>query len=74
LAGGRKYTSSTNSGGRRSVVSYSRSYDRSYDQEPRSYGRSRSYTRAASYDRGYAPSYYGRGNSDYSNGYATIYR
>jgi hypothetical protein len=61
LAGGRKYASSTNSGGRRSVVSYSRSYDRSYDQEPRSYGRSRSYTR-------------GRGNSDYSNGYATIYR
>ena len=73
LAGGRKYASrNTGSSSNRRVASNSRSYD-----EPRSSGRSsRRYTRQASYEQRdyYAPSYYGRGNSDYSNGYATIYR
>jgi hypothetical protein len=77
LAGGRKYasrntggSSSSNGGSKTRVASASRSYD-----EPRSNSRSsRRYTRQASYERAYAPSHYGRGNSDYSNGYATIYR
>lgn len=68
LSGGRKYASNGGSG-RRSTASYSRSYD-----EPRSYERSRRNVREVAYDRGYSPSYYSRGNSDYSNGYATIYR
>ena len=68
LAGGRKYASHNSGGGRRYAAN-----DRSYD-EPRSSGRSRRYVREVSYDRGYAPRSYGRGNSDYSNGYATIYR
>jgi uncharacterized protein YcbK (DUF882 family) len=75
LAGGRKYASSNTGSSRRTrVASASRSYD-----EPRASRSSRRYTRQASYERGgyergYASSYYGRGNSDYSNGYATIYR
>jgi hypothetical protein len=72
LAGGRKYASNSgsNKGSSRRYASA-----RSYDAEPRSYGRGRRY--AASYERGYSSDYsYGRhsGNSDYSSGYATMYR
>lgn len=74
LAGGRKYASnggSSRSSSRR--YASARSYD--YDAGPRSYNRGRRYD--VSYERGYSSGYsYGRGagNSDYSNGYATIYR
>ncbi len=71
LAGGRKYASRSNSGSSRRTVA---SNSRSYDDGSRYEGRSRRNVREVSYDRGYAPSYYGRGNRDYSNGYATIYR
>ncbi len=79
LAGGRKYASSGgSSNSRRSASSGSSRYERyarSYDYEPRSYGRSQRYSRQASYERGYSSGYsYGSGNSDYSRGYATIYR
>jgi hypothetical protein len=77
LAGGRKYASrNTGSSSRRSASSggsrYER-YARDYDYEPRSYSRSQRYSRQASYERGYG-SRYGSGNSDYSRGYATMYR
>jgi hypothetical protein len=72
LAGGRKYASNSHGSG-----GSSRRYAsaRSYNAEPRSSGRGRRY--AASYDAGYSSGYSysrGAGNSDYSNGYATIYR
>jgi hypothetical protein len=81
LAGGRKYAgrsgssgrryadgSTTRSSGRRYAEGYGRSYER-YDDGYRSYGRSR---REVSYERGYASGSSG-GNSDYRNGYATMY-
>lgn len=79
LAGGRKYAS--RSGGSNRVASASKGNSRRYasarsydsDAEPRSSGRSRRYE--VSYQRGASSGYsYSRGNSDYSNGYATIYR
>lgn len=81
LAGGRKYA--TNSGGtsssRRAADSgtttrssgrrYAEGYGRDYD----GYGsRSRRYSRDVTYERGYS-GYSGGGNSDYRNGYATMY-
>lgn len=87
LAGGRKYAtnSSGSSSSRRSADSgttttrssgrrYAEGYGRDYDGYS---GRSRRYSRDVSYDRGYSSgysSYGGSGNSDYRNGYATIYR
>ena len=85
LAGGRKYASRSGGSGSSSNSSSSsrryassggsryERYARDYDYEPRSYGRSQRYARAASYERGYG-SRYGSGNSDYSRGYATMYR
>jgi hypothetical protein len=79
LAGGRKYAShNTRSSSRRYAEGpsrYDRGYSRAYDgyDEPRSSGRSRRYTRQASYDRGYS-SGNGSGMGHYSGGYATIYR
>lgn len=73
LAGSRKYASrSSGSSGRR----YSANYSNGYDDPYRSSGRSRRYVREVSYERGYSSGYSGRrsGNSDYSNGYAAIYR
>jgi hypothetical protein len=76
LAGGRKYATRSGGSSRRYASSggsrYER-YARDYDYEPRSYGRSQRYAREASYERGYG-SRYGSGNSDYSRGYATMYR
>jgi hypothetical protein len=66
LAGGRKYASNSKGNSRRS----SQKVARSYNDGPSYGGNSRRYV---SYERGYAPTY-ARGNSDYSNGYATIYR
>jgi hypothetical protein len=76
LAGGRKYASRSGSSSSSSGKRYADSsgYSRSYE-EPRSYSRSRRYTREVAYDRGYSSGYsYGAGNSDYSRGYATMYR
>lgn len=67
LAGGRKYASNSKGNSRRS----SQKVARSYNDGPSYGGNSRRYV---SYERGYAPTYHARGNSDYSNGYATIYR
>jgi hypothetical protein len=79
LAGGRKYASRSGGSSSRRVASSGSSryerYARDYDYEPRSYGRSQRYSRQASYERGYSSGYsYGSGNSDYSRGYATMYR
>jgi hypothetical protein len=79
LAGGRKYASRSGGSSSRRVASSGSSryerYARDYDYEPRSYGRSQRYSRQASYERGYSSGYsYGSGNSDYSRGYAAIYR
>jgi uncharacterized protein YcbK (DUF882 family) len=78
LAGGRKYASNSGSSRRYSDSGSSRSSGRRYAE---GYGRdydgysgsSRRYARETSYERGYS-SYRGGGNSDYRNGYATIYR
>jgi hypothetical protein len=78
LAGGRKYASRSGGSSSRRVASSGSSryerYARDYDYEPRSYGRSQRYARQASYERGGYGSRYGSGNSDYSRGYATMYR
>jgi hypothetical protein len=80
LAGGRKYASRSNSGSgssRRYVEGNSRfdsGYARSSYEGSRSYGRSRRYTREASYERGYASGYNDSGTGHYTGGYATIYR
>jgi hypothetical protein len=78
LAGGRKYASKSGSSSRRTASSGGSRYERyasSYDYEPRSYRGSSRYSRQASYERGYSSGYsYRSGNSDYSNGYAAMYR
>ncbi|MFA5900621.1 MAG: D-Ala-D-Ala carboxypeptidase family metallohydrolase [Hyphomicrobium sp.] len=85
LAGHRKYASSSSRGSssgnggssaRRYSASYSGSYEEPYRSSGRSSGRSRRSVREVSYERGYSSGYSSRhgGNSDYSNGYATIYR
>ncbi len=52
-----------------------RGYSRYSDDGQRSYGRSRRYVREASYERGYSNGDGGeRGRSQYSGGYATLYR
>jgi hypothetical protein len=77
LAGGRKYASHNRSGSssRRYAEGSSR-YDGGYSgasyEGSRSSGRSRRYTREASYERG--DSYGDRGTGHYTGGYATIYR
>jgi hypothetical protein len=84
LAGGRKYASrsgggsgSSSSGSRRYAEGNSRDdsgYSRSSYEGSRSYGRSRRYTRQASYERGYSSGYNDSGTGHYTGGYATIYR
>jgi hypothetical protein len=75
LAGGRKYASHSSSSSRRYAEGSSRSdsgYSRASYEGSRSSGRSRRYTREASYER--ADSYGDRGTGQYTGGYATIYR
>jgi hypothetical protein len=79
LAGGRKYASRSRSSGRRYAEGNSR-YDSGYSRASyegyegsRSYGRSRRYTREASYERGYASGYNGSGTGHYTRGYAAMY-
>ena len=79
LAGGRKYATRSGSSSKRYAQGSSRSsgrrYAEGYGRDYDSYGgRSRRYARDTSYERGYSANYGGRGNSDYRNGYATIYR
>ena len=52
---------------------YDSGYSRSSYEGSRSYGRSRRYTREASYERGYY-GYNDSGTGHYTGGYATIYR
>ena len=76
LAGGRKYASRSRSSSNRRYAEGSSRYDGGYSRASyegsRSSGRSRRYTREASYERGY--SYGDRGTGHYTGGYATIYR
>ena len=77
LAGGRKYASrsGSSSSGRRYAQRSSRDdggYSRASYEGSYSSGRSRRYTREASYQRG--DSYGDRGTGHYTGGYATIYR
>ena len=79
LAGGRKYASRSRSSGRRyaegnSRYDYDTGYSRASYEGSRSYGRSRRYTREASYERGYASGYNDSGTGHYTGGYATMYR
>ena len=75
LAGGRKYASHSRSSSRRYAEGSSRydgGYSRASYEGSRSSGRSRRYTREASYERG--NSYGDRGTGHYTGGYATMYR
>jgi hypothetical protein len=81
LAGSRRYASNSGRSSRRYAEGYSRDYDRGYsryyESGSGSYGRSRRYAREVSYQRGdsYSSGYRGSdGGSQYSGGYATIYR
>ena len=78
LAGGRKYASQQRQqqqpplcGRLRATIADTRAPPTTGS---RSYGRSRRYTREASYERGYSSATTTRGTGHYSGGYATMYR